>query len=79
MGLRVKVSSKHQITVPAAVRKQLQIKSGDQLLVEVRNGYVVLIPEPQDYSKRLRGLHREIWDGIDAQEYVRRERAAWRE
>ena len=25
----------------------------------------------------LEGLGQEIWEGIDAQEYVRRERAAW--
>jgi hypothetical protein len=27
----------------------------------------------------LRGLGREIWSGIDAQEYVDRERASWNE
>ena len=27
----------------------------------------------------LRGLGKEIWQGIDAQEYVKRERAAWDE
>jgi len=25
----------------------------------------------------LRGLGKQIWEGIDAQEYVRRERASW--
>jgi antitoxin PrlF len=77
MALRVKVSRKHQIAVPAEVRKQLGIKSGDELLVELRGGYVVLLPEPRDYSRRLRGLHREVWEGVEPQEYVRRERAAW--
>lgn len=77
MALRVKVSSKHQIAVPAAVRKTLGIKSGDELLVEIRDGYVVLLPEPRDFSERLRGLHREVWDGVEPQEYVRREREAW--
>ena len=33
MAIRVKVSKKHQIAVPSAVRKQLGIKSGDALLV----------------------------------------------
>jgi hypothetical protein len=27
--------------------------------------------------KELRGLGKEIWAGIDAQEYVNRERASW--
>lgn len=79
MALRVKVSSKHQIAVPAAVRKELHIESGDHLLVEVRNGHILLLPEPSNYSQHLRGLHREIWDGIEPQEYVQREREDWTE
>ena len=77
MAVRVKVSKKHQIAVPSAVRKQLGITSGDQLLVELRGGYAVLLPEPQDSGRRLRGLHREIWEGVEPQEYVRSEREAW--
>ena len=74
MPVRVKVSKKHQIAVPSAVRKQFGIKSGDE---QVRGGYAILLPEPQDYSQRLRGLHREIWEGVEPQEYVRQEREAW--
>ena len=77
MAVRVKVSKKNQIAVPSAVRKQFDIKSGDALLVELRDGYAVPLPEPQDYSQRLRGLHREIWEGVEPQEYVRHEREAW--
>ena len=38
MTMSVKVSSRFQITVPAATRKQLGIERGDQLIVEVRDG-----------------------------------------
>ena len=74
---RVKVSTKYQIAVPAAVRKQLHIKPGDHFLVEVRQGYVLLLPEPRDYSQHLRGLHREVWAEVEPQAYVRGEREAW--
>jgi len=77
VAVRVKVSKKHHIAVPSAVRKQLGIKSGDELLVELRGGYAVLLPVPHDYSQRLRGLHRAIWEGVERQEYVRQEREAW--
>ena len=77
MAVRVKVSKKHQIQVPSEIRKQLGIKSGDELLVEVRGSYAVLLPEPRVYTERLRGLHREVWDGVEPQEHVRRERQAW--
>ncbi len=73
MAFRIKVNNKHQITIPAAVRKELHIERGDHLLVEVRNGHILLMPEPSNYSQHLRGLHREIWEGVDPQEYVQRE------
>ena len=74
---RVKLSKKQHIAVPSAVRKQLGITSGDALLVDVRGGYAVLLPEPQGSSQRLRGLHRDIWEGVEPQESVRQARAAW--
>ncbi len=77
MAIRVKVSKKYQIAVPSEVRKQLGIRSGDELLVELRDGYAVLLPEPGDYSRRLRGLHREVWQGVEPQDYVSQEREAW--
>ena len=74
---RVKVSSKHQIAVPAEARKRLNIKSGDTLIVEVVGDHLVLMREPEDWAKYLEGLGKEIWEGIDAQEYVKRERVGW--
>ncbi|MGH9607406.1 MAG: hypothetical protein ACRD3N_17090 [Terracidiphilus sp.] len=34
-------------------------------------------PDPQHSILELRGLGAEIWQGIDAQEYVNSERASW--
>jgi AbrB family looped-hinge helix DNA binding protein len=77
VGLQVKVSSKHQIAVPAVVRRQLAIDAGDQLLVEVQDGVIVLIPKPVDPVEELKGLGREIWEGVDVQEYIDGERDGW--
>lgn len=77
MVARVKISSRNQIAVPAEVRKDLSIKPGDHLLVYVRNGHIVMVPEPEDVVEHLRGLHREVWEGVEAQEYVNQERDAW--
>jgi len=79
MTVRVRVNSRNQVTLPAALRKQINIKSGDSLLVERRGDHLLLIPEPDHYSRRLRGLHREIWAGVDPHEYVRQEREGWRD
>ena len=57
MAVRVTVSKQPPIAVPSAVRKQLGIHSGDELLVELRGGNAVLLPAPRVSSQRLRGLH----------------------
>jgi len=71
----VKVSNRYQIAVPQLARKRLKIKGGDRLLVDVQDGMIVLLPEPQNYTQSLAGLHREIWE--KSGEYIIRERNAW--
>ena len=71
----VKVSSRYQIAVPQKARKLLKIKSGDRLLVDVQDGMLILIPEPKNYTDRLAGLHREIWEKSEG--YIAGEREAW--
>ena len=77
MPVNVKISSKHQITVPSAIRNQLRLGAGDHVLASVRDGVIVLVPYRDDAVDQLGGLHREIWKDEDAQEYVNRERDAW--
>jgi hypothetical protein len=36
-----------------------------------------IVPETRTSILELQGLGKEIWRGIDAQEYVDRERASW--
>jgi AbrB family looped-hinge helix DNA binding protein len=73
----VKVSRRYQIAVPAIARSQLNIQSGDLLIVDIQDGMLILLPEPENYTQKLAGLHREIWAGVSADEYVDRERQAW--
>lgn len=39
---RLILKDRGQITIPAKVRKQLSLKSGDILKLEVKEGYIVL-------------------------------------
>ncbi len=77
MTTTVKVSSRNQIVIPAEARKELGIKPGDQLIVSVRDGLIVMIPKPDDIVAHLRGLHKEIWADVDVEEYINQERDAW--
>lgn len=73
-----KLSAKHQIVIPRDVRRHLKLQAGDKLLVEVEGNTIVLFPLPRNYTKFMLGLHKEVWKGVDATEYVREERKAWR-
>jgi AbrB family looped-hinge helix DNA binding protein len=76
-AISVKVSSRYQIAVPQAARRQLNIQRGDRLLVDIQDGLIVLIPAPTDYTSKLAGLRREIWQSIDTNVYLQQERDAW--
>jgi len=78
----VKVSQKYQISIPSSVRRKLDIVPGDRLTVHVRDDHLVLMRlprSPEEWEAKFMGLHKEIWDGIDATEYVRRERGNYDE
>ena len=67
----VKVSSKNQIAVPAAVRRRLGIRPGDRLSVAVKGGRIVLEPQPHSVVDEMASLAPEVWRGVDAVQYVR--------
>lgn len=76
--LTVKVSKRHQISLPSLARKTLHIEAGDRLLVDVQDGLIILMPEPNDYTAYLDGLHRDVWQDMDTVVYLNEEREAWR-
>ena len=78
-NITVKVSNRYQISLPSAARQQLNIQAGDRLLVDVQEGMLVLIPQPEDYVEHLAGLHREIWQDVDTTAYLDQEREAWQD
>lgn len=73
----VKISKRNQIAVPSAAREQLNLQSGDRLIVDIQDGMLILIPEPGDYAQALAGLHKEIWENLDPQAYITEERNEW--
>ncbi|RPJ22232.1 MAG: AbrB/MazE/SpoVT family DNA-binding domain-containing protein [Chloroflexi bacterium] len=70
-----KVSTRYRISIPQKIRRQLKIKSGDHLLVDVQNGMMILFPVGKKHTQSLAGLHHEIWEKSD--EYMIGERTAW--
>ncbi len=73
----VTLSSKSQIVIPKLARKNLNINPGDHLILDFENDIIIIRPKPKSYTKHLRGLHKDVWKGLDATEYVRKERETW--
>ena len=73
----VKVSRRYQITLPATVRSRLNIQSGDLLMVDIQDGILILLPKPESFTQALAGLHKEIWEGIEPNDYIDKERQGW--
>jgi AbrB family looped-hinge helix DNA binding protein len=73
---RTKVSASFEIRIPETVCEQLGIKSGQELLVSVSDGCVVLRPQPTKASSditELRGLAKGIrWLRTDRDRGTRR-------
>ena len=74
----VKVSSKYQIVIPLEVRKKINLKSGDRLIIKANNEKIIIYLQPKNYAKYSLGLGKEIWQGIDTTKYVRKERETWK-
>lgn len=77
MPQTVKISSRNQIALPGEARRKLGLHPGDRLLVDVQDGVLVLIPQPQDYVDAMAGLHEDVWQGMDVEAYINQERDAW--
>ena len=78
MPTTVTVSSKNQIVIPREAREMLHIGPGEKLLVLCKEDRILLIPKPADYVKRMAGLHKEVWEGVEAEEYLAAERESWK-
>lgn len=72
-----KVSGRYQIVIPKRVRERLGLQPGDYLLLSVEGDKVVMRLRPRSYAEHLRGLHKEVWQDVEAEDYVRQERETW--
>lgn len=73
----IKLGSRCQMVLPARIRKELGLSEGDEVLIRKIGNTVVLTPRPKSFADRLLGLHRQVWEGVDPDLYVRKEREQW--
>ncbi|MCZ7359514.1 MAG: AbrB/MazE/SpoVT family DNA-binding domain-containing protein [Candidatus Methanoperedens sp.] len=75
-----KVSHKFQVVIPKEIRELLGISKGDILQVYEKDNEIVM-KKAEDKKplslKDLKGLGKEIWENIDIEEYIKKERESW--
>ncbi|OGK67330.1 MAG: hypothetical protein A2W77_08105 [Nitrospinae bacterium RIFCSPLOWO2_12_39_16] len=78
MSIVTKVSKKSQIVIPKEIRRLVHLFDGDELMVDVEGDRIILRVKPRSYTKKLKGLHKEIWKGVAPKKYIKEERDSWR-
>lgn len=56
-----KISSRGQVVIPKAIREELGLKRGHEILMKVEGGKVIAEPI-KSYTESLRGLGKEVWN-----------------
>ena len=74
MSVTVKIGAGYNIAIPKILIEKMKFAKNDELLMDVEDDKLVLIKKPQKYTAKLKGLHKEIWDNVDATDYVIHER-----
>ncbi len=62
------------LQMAASLSREEQLRLIEELKARTEEGKP---SEPRHSILELRGLGKEIWEGVDAQEYVRKERSTW--
>jgi len=77
MPITTKLGKKSQLVIPKEVRNAVGITEGDELIIDLVEDKIVIKQKPKSYSKKLKGLHKDVWKGIDPLKYVKKERESW--
>lgn len=73
-----KLTSKHQITIPAEIRRRLDLKAGDVVYLSIEETRVVLRAARGGWTESTRGLGAEMWRAEGGgQAVIDRERDSW--
>lgn len=73
-----KLTSKYQITIPAEIRRRLDLAAGDTVYLTVEEGRVVLRSARGGWTRSTRGLGAAVWRAEGgAEAAVEKERRSW--
>jgi len=73
------ISSKRQITLPAAMLRELDVHPGDKLVMTLSNGGMTLMKRPESWADHYAGIAEGLYGKTDreVQAYIRESRGEW--
>jgi len=73
-----KLTRKHQITIPAEIRRRLDLKAGDVVYLTLEDGRAILRAARGGWTESTRGLGADVWRAEGgAEAAIERERGSW--
>lgn len=75
------ITSKYQTVIPRQVRQDMELKMNQEIIwrtVTLGNQKVSIVSsKPKRWSEYTRGLGKDIWKGVDSDEYLQSLRDEW--
>lgn len=76
----VTIGPKSQVVIPKEVRKVVpSLKPGQKVTVRPLDSRSVIVELPaKDWVGQTYGMHKKVWQGVDASSYIRKLREEWK-
>lgn len=76
--ISIRLGKKAQVVIPKKAREAIGLLEGRPATLVVEQGLGILLGDPKNYGRLLRGLGREIWAKAGGGKlYLQRERDKW--
>lgn len=75
----VTIGSKSQVVIPKSVRKLTpNLKPGKKVIVRPLSSQSVIVESvDENWVDSTYGMHKKVWQGVDATEYIKTLRSQW--
>lgn len=75
----VTIGPKSQVVIPKEVRKLTPgLKVGQQVVVRALSPHAVIVESvDKNWVDSTYGMHKKVWQGVDATEYIKKLRDQW--
>lgn len=80
MSLVSRIDDNSYTKIPEEIIRQAGLKPGDDIIwfYDEKTKQIILMEKPQNFSKALRGLGKELWSNTDIDKYIQEDRNSWK-